>query len=251
MKTLGNTVIVGVDHGYGNLKTANTVTPTGIIAYDSKPTFEGNVLLYKGVHYRIGEGHKAFISDKVADNDYYVMTLAAIARELNNSGITTADVHIAAGVPLTWVRNQRETFREYLLQNESAEFAFRDKKYKIRIVGCSIFPQCYPAILGNLGGMSNVNMIADIGNGTMNVMYIVNKKPVESKCWTEKLGVNQCMIAAKSSLMDRFGVKVEDMIIQNVIRHKTADIGAEYLDCITVVAKNYAAEIFTALGIPS
>jgi len=96
MKTIGNTVIVGVDHGYGNLKTANTVTPTGIIAYDSKPTFEGNVILYKGVHYRIGEGHKAFISDKVADNDYYVMTLAAIARELNHHGITTADVQAVA-----------------------------------------------------------------------------------------------------------------------------------------------------------
>jgi plasmid segregation protein ParM len=66
MKTIGNTVTIGVDHGYGNLKTANTVTPTGIIAYDSKPTFEGNVLIYNGTFYRIGEGHKSFISYKPA-----------------------------------------------------------------------------------------------------------------------------------------------------------------------------------------
>jgi plasmid segregation protein ParM len=247
MKTIGNTVIVGVDHGYGNLKTANTITPTGIIAYDSKPTFEGNVLLYKGVHYRIGEGHKAFISDKVADNDFYVMTLAAIARESNHHSITTADVHIVAGVPLMWVRTQRDSFREYLLQNESAEFIFKDKEYKIRIVGCSIFPQCYPAILGNLGNMNGVNMVADIGNGTMNAMMILNRQVNESKCWTEKLGVNQCVISAQNLLLDKFGVKVEDMVIQNVIRHGTADIGAEYLDCIINSAKSYAADIFATL----
>ena len=36
-------------------------------------------------------------------------------------------------------------------------------------------------------------MLADIGNGTMNIMYITNSRPFASKCWTEKLGVNQCV----------------------------------------------------------
>ena len=170
MKTIENTAIIGIDHGYGNIKTANTVTPTGIIAYDSKPTFEGNTLVYDGVYYRIGEGHKAFISDKVTDNDFYMMTLAAIARELNNSGVTSADVHLAAGVPLTWVRTQRESFREYLLQNESVQFVFKDKEYKIRFVGCRIFPQCYPAILGNLGDMDGVNIAYPLYFNTITVV---------------------------------------------------------------------------------
>ena len=90
-------------------------------------------------------------------------------------------------------------------------------------------------------------MIADIGNGTMNVMMIINRKPVESKCWTEKLGVNQCVISAQNLLLDKHGVKVEDMIIQNTIRNGTADISAEYLDCIICSAKSYAEDIFTAL----
>jgi plasmid segregation protein ParM len=247
MKNVNSIKIIGVDHGYGNCKHASGAFPTGVIAYDSKPTFDGNALLYKGVHYKIGEGHKAFVADKVSDNEFYVMTLAAIARELNHHGITSADVHIAAGVPLMWVRTQRDSFREYLLQNESAEFTFKDKEYKIRIVGCNIFPQCYPAILENLGSMNGVNMVADIGNGTMNAMMILNRQVNEQKCWTEKLGVNQCVIAAKNSLMDKFGVKVEDMIIQNVIRYGSADIGSEYLDCIINSAKSYVEEIFTAL----
>ena len=38
MRELRNTKIIAVDHGYGNMKTANTVTPTGIKAYETEPT---------------------------------------------------------------------------------------------------------------------------------------------------------------------------------------------------------------------
>ena len=43
MKELNNIKIIAVDHGYGNIKTANTVTPTGITAYDTEPVFLGNI----------------------------------------------------------------------------------------------------------------------------------------------------------------------------------------------------------------
>ena len=67
MKELKSIKIIAVDHGYGNIKTANTVTPTGITAYDTEPIFSGNILEYNGTYYRIGEGHKEFIPDKAMD----------------------------------------------------------------------------------------------------------------------------------------------------------------------------------------
>ncbi|MGN0991603.1 MAG: plasmid segregation actin-type ATPase ParM, partial [Candidatus Ventricola sp.] len=36
-----NIQIIGVDAGYGNIKTANTVFATGITAYDHEPMFGG------------------------------------------------------------------------------------------------------------------------------------------------------------------------------------------------------------------
>ena len=177
MKTLKNTMVIGIDHGYGNIKTANTVTPTRITAYNTEPTFSGNILFYDGTYYRMGEGHKEFISDKAMDNDFYLFTLMAIARELSQQGITEADVHIAAGLPLTWVKTQREDFRRYLMRNSHVEYVFRGKQYKIHIVGCSVFPQGYTAVINNLPEMTGVNMLADIGNGTMNIMYINNISP--------------------------------------------------------------------------
>ena len=247
MREIKNTKIIAVDHGYGNIKTANTVTPTGITAYETEPIFTGNILEYNGTYYRIGEGHKEFIPDKAMDEDYYLLTLMAVARELNVFSIQEADVHLAAGLPLTWIRNQREEFRSYLLQNPEVSYRFNNKDYHIRFVGCSLYPQGYTAIVNLLSTLKGTNLLADIGNGTMNILYINNKKAQESRCWTEKFGVNQCMIAAKNAILDRFGVKIEEATVEQVLRFKAADISAPYLDCITAVARQYVADIFSTL----
>ena len=107
MRDFNGIKIIAVDHGYGNVKTANTVTPTGLVAYDTEPIFSGSILEYGGTFYRMGEGHKVFIANKATDDDNYVLTLMAIAKELNIAGIREADVHLAAGLQMTWIRRQR------------------------------------------------------------------------------------------------------------------------------------------------
>ena len=84
----GNSLIIGVDAGYGNMKTAGSLYPTGLTAMDTEPMFEGDILKYNGVWYRIGEGHKSFIDDKTADDDFYILTLASVACELSRENIT-------------------------------------------------------------------------------------------------------------------------------------------------------------------
>jgi plasmid segregation protein ParM len=247
MRSIKNAKIIAVDHGYGNIKTANTVTHTGITAYQTEPIFSGNILEYNDTYYRIGEGHKEFIPDKAIDDDYYLLTLMAVAREMNIGGIQEANVHLAAGLPLTWVRNQREAFRSYLLRNEYVDFRFNGKEYHIHFIGCSLYPQGYPAIVNRLSDFRGTNLLADIGNGTMNLMYINNKKPIESRCWTEKFGVNQCMIAAQNSVLDCFGVKIEEATVEQILRFGTADISKPYLKCITSVARQYVSDIFSTL----
>lgn len=86
----------------------------------------------------------------MADNDYYILTLAAIARELNIRKLACARVHLAVGLPLTWVSEQKETFRAYLLQNEAADFSFRGVDYHIEFAGADIFPQGFAAVADRL-----------------------------------------------------------------------------------------------------
>ena len=248
MRELKNGIkIVGIDHGYGNIKTANTVTPTGIHVYDTEPIFQGNTLEYNGKYYRFGEGHKEFIADKSADEDFYIFTLMAVARELQRTGEYKAKIYLATGLPLTWVRTQRDSFKKYLMKNIEVRFRFNDKDFQITIAGCVVYPQGYPAIIERIGEFKGTNILADIGNGTMNILYIQNKKPIESKSWTEKLGVNQLVIKAKNAIMDISGVKIDESIIEQYLRFGTADISEKYSKLLHETATEYAKNIFAAL----
>ena len=170
MKTLNNTKIIGIDHGYGNMKTANCCFPTGITAYDHEPLFTADMLVYGGRYYLIGEGHKEFAPDKIKDEDYYVLTLAAIAKELKAENLTEAHIVIAAGLPLTWTSGQKADFKAYLMKNSEVEFTYKKGNYHLYIDDVRIYPQGYAAIASFATTLKGVNLIADIGNGTMNTL---------------------------------------------------------------------------------
>ena len=239
--------VIGTDLGYGNIKTANTVTPTGINVYDTEPIFQGSILEYNGKYYRFGENHKEFIADKSVDDDFYILNLMAVARELQRTGIYDAQVYLATGLPLTWVRAQRSSFKAYLMKNKVVDFRYNDKDFHIEFVGCSVYPQGYPAIVERIGEFKGTNILADIGNGTMNILYIQNKKPIESKSWTEKLGVNQCIIRIKNTVMDMYGVKIDESIVEQYLRFGKADVSDKYLKILYKTAVEYTADIFSAL----
>lgn len=82
MKKYNDLYVIGIDHGYGNMKTANCCFPTGVLKSETEPVFTGDLLAWDEHYYSIGVGHKEFMADKFNDEGYYVLTLAAIAREL-------------------------------------------------------------------------------------------------------------------------------------------------------------------------
>lgn len=198
MKTIHNTKIIGIDHGYGNMKTANFCFPTGITAYDHEPLFTADMLVYGGRYYLIGEGHKEFAPDKIKDEDYYVLTLAAIAKELKAENLNEAHIVIAA----------------------IASFATT---------------------------LKGVNLIADIGNGTMNTLYMINGKPQQGKMFTEKLGTYQCTLAVRETFMQKTQREINDAIIDEVLITGTANIAPADLKIIKSVAAEYVRDIFRRL----
>lgn len=240
-------IVIGIDHGYGNIKTASSCFRTSVKAYDTEPTFTSNMLIYNGRYYIIGEGHKEFIPEKQNDDDYYILTLAAIGRELYARNLESASVYLAAGLPLTWVSEQKEKFKAYLLREPHVDFVFKKRTFHVDFVGAEILPQGFAAVASQLGEFRGVNMICDIGNGTMNVMYINDHRPVVGKMFTEKFGTNQCILNVREQLMRKFGSVPDDTVIESVLRYGTADIAEKYLTVIKDVANDYVAGIFRKL----
>ena len=239
--------IIGIDTGYGNIKTANCCFPIGLTAHGVEPTFKDDLLIYDGMYYQIGAGHKEFMADKTRDNDYYVLTLAAIARELELYGLTSGKLRLAVGLPLTWVSQQREDFKVYLMRRREVSFTFRGKAYRVEIGGVDVFPQGFAAVANQIKDFQGVNMLCDIGNGTMNILFINDCKPTIERMFTEKYGTHQCMLAVRENVMRRHHATVDDSILNRVLRFGAADIQKDYLTTIQETAREYVREIFRIL----
>ena len=217
MKQLKNMQIIGIDNGYGNLKTASGIFPASVLTFDHEPAYAQDLLVYDGKYHVIGSGHREFTPDKVSNPDHYLLTLAGIGQELWKNRMTEARVYIAAGLPLTWVESQRESFRAYLLQNDHVDFIWRGIEYHVDIVGADVYAQGFSAIVPMLKQFKGVNMLCDIGNGTMNIMTIQDRRTVP------------------------------DAVIDEVLRNGDANIGRDYVDTIREAAAGYAAEIMRRL----
>ncbi len=247
MQKNNDAYIIGVDHGYGNIKTANHIFKAGIAGYDHEPLFTGDMLVYGGRYYVIGEGHKEFVSQKQSDEDYYLLTLAGIAMELAGEGLTEADVIIAAGLPLTWTSGQKEAFAAYLTRNAEVSFTFRKLDYHIRILGARIYPQGYAAVAEYAPSMNGVNVIADIGNGTMNTLFIIDGRPQIGRMFTEKFGTHQCTLAIREAYMREYGTELDEATIEGFLITGTANIPKDRLKLVRTVAEEYVGGIFRRL----
>ena len=135
----------------------------------------------------------------------------------------------------------------YIHNDFSFDFDFKKRAIHVDFVGADIFPQGFAAVAGQLGTFRGVNMICDIGNGTMNVMFITDCRPQSGNMFTEKFGTNQCMLNIREQLMRKFGSIPDDAIIESVLRYRTADIAQKYLEVIKAAATEYVAGIFRKL----
>ena len=75
-------MVIGIDHGYYAIKTKQVCFPTGIIRYEYEPYTMQNVLQYQGEYYVCGTGRQTLVKDKTANDNYYLLTLAALAQEI-------------------------------------------------------------------------------------------------------------------------------------------------------------------------
>ena len=244
-------MIIGVDHGYGNMKAARRCFKTALVKYDSEPVLSRDYLEYEGKFYVIGEGHKGFVADKQSDEDNYILTLAAIAKELEARGmknaVNMARVHLAVGLPLKWVQTQREAFRQYLMKNRVVEVRYKGRVYRLEFVGCTVMPQCYSAVAENLKEFKGITLLADIGNGTMNLMYLNNGRPMESKSWTEKLGVFQCYQKIHNLVQDNTGECLMTEVIESFLRTGETDLPEKYAELMKQATVAYTEEIMQKL----
>ena len=80
-------IIIGIDHGYYAIKTAHCSFPAGLTSYgEHEPYTRQGLLEFGGCFFVCGSGRQPIQRDKTANDNYYLLTLAAIAKEIRQRG---------------------------------------------------------------------------------------------------------------------------------------------------------------------
>ena len=81
-------IIIGIDHGYYAIKTAHCSFPAGLTSYgEHEPYTRQGPLEFGGCFFVCGSGRQPIQRDKTVNDNYYLLTLAAILsleRDSNN-----------------------------------------------------------------------------------------------------------------------------------------------------------------------
>ena len=189
--------VIGVDHGYAAMKTVHFSFPTGLVEYEHEPYTQKDVLEYNGRYYVVGSGRQPLQTDKTQTEDYYLLTLAAIARELDcRNAERTCSVILAAGLPLTSFGRDKKKFRAYLLRDgKPVPFRYEGRDYTVTVRDVKLFPQGYSALAlypEYLKDEPSV-LLVDIGGWTVDLMRLDNAVPNAATCRSLELGVIRCM----------------------------------------------------------
>ena len=243
-------IIIGVDHGYAAMKTAHFSFPTGLVEYEHEPYTQKNVLEYGGRYFVVGSGRQPLQKDKIQTEDYYLLTLAAIARELTYRGAErTAAVHLAAGLPLTSFGRDKKKFRDYLHRaGGPVSFRYEGVDYAVTIPEVSLFPQGYAAVLTQTELLDEPSVIvADIGGWTVDLMRLDNRIPNAATCRSLELGMIRCIDGISEQVRRIFGVSMTDAQIESVLRGDAGSMDERLRAVIHAQADKYVRGLLSAI----
>ena len=239
--------LIAIDHGWSSIKTPSIVFENGITELQTMPATKDNLLEFRGRKYVIGQGRMGKQETKTENENYYLLTLAAIAKELRErTEAKVVKVNLAVGVPLTLYGKEKKEFKNYLRANDKVSFYYEGVRYVVHFGKVRVFAQCHAAIANRMEGMERLTAV-DCGSWTLDIMSVVNKVPVLDECHTYQQGLITAIDRIQKECIAKYGKEVPEYIINEVI--ETGDTKAiaknkeSIMDTINAGLKRYALEV--------
>ena len=230
----------------------------GLTSFPFQPFTNRDMLEYDGVYYVVGSSRQVVSVDKTNTDDFYLLTLAAVAKEIAfRKAERTAAVHLAVGLPIiasdyamTSYERDRQKFQEYLLRDKApVQYRYEKQDYCITIQEVSLFPQDCGVILPGYGLRElRSAIIMDIGGRTVNLMRVKNLIPERDscQCLTEQ-GTIRCFLDIQEQIQRIFGHSVTEAQIESVLRREYSGVPEQFLKVIRQQAVSFARNLFSSV----
>lgn len=247
-------MLIAIDHGNKLIKTANCSPFTsGLVESDVKP-FGKDILRYRGKYYRLSEQRIPYRRDKTDDERFFILTLFAIAREIEASGSYTTGcicIRLAVGLPPAHFGAQHQAFTQYFLGRGVINFNYRDRPYSILIEDTVCFPQSYAAAITVLAALKDEPkaLVLDIGGFTADYIRIQNGEGKLDVCDSLENGVILLYNKIRSQVSAELDILLDETEIDAALKGEQAQsrTPTKLLNIIERQAQEFAGDLFNTL----
>ena len=185
---------------------------------------------------------------KVENDNFYILTLAAVAKELNRRGMRNANILLSVGLPLTRFGAEKQDFIDYLSKEKEVTFRFDNEQYRIKLARVSVFPQCYAAVADRMKTLPKRVVVVDIGSWTIDIMPIEDSAPNEAECITIREGLIKCMRTINEECMRQYGKELSEEDIQEIMRTgKHEKLPQKYRTIVEECLRAYVDKVYNIL----
>lgn len=180
-------MLIAIDHGNKNIKTRHRTFTAGLLASEYA-AYGGETIKFAGQYYTLTDRRGGYRRDKTEDEDYYVLTLFALAYEIEACGAYEPDAYIeadlAVGVPPTDYGMLAERYKAYFAKNEYVDFEKNGKPYHVWIRSVSVYVQGWAALMPRFAAVKDEGKatLIDIGGYTAIYMVLHNGQPDFAAC---------------------------------------------------------------------
>lgn len=243
-------LVIGVDHGYGYIKTRNSVFGSSVAKLTHEPPQLKSVIEYAGAYYQVGAISDGLSGDKTLNDNYYILTLAAIAEELKQREKTKEDVSLAIGLPFTRYGREKESFQAYLKRNKKIDYKYEGVQYHITIRDkIYLYPQGLAAVMNNYQEIMDHNFnIVDMGTGTTELIPVNNGIiPDIKNSHTLQHGISTCVSEVNEALSREYSTTIYPAQIINIIMNEKVIMPDEALELCKETITEFANKFLDVL----
>lgn len=194
---------------------------------------------------------QTLMKDKTANDNYYLLTMAALAQEIwYRRAERKEKIVLAAGLPLASFGREKTAFREYLFRKEQPlRFRYENDAYELTIEDVKLFPQGYSALALHPEYVRDEPsvLLVDIGGWTVDLMRLDNTVPNAATCRSLELGVIRCIDETMEQVRRSTGLSVTDMQIERVLNGNSCSLDQKAKEIIQKNGRSYTERILSAI----
>ena len=244
-------MLVAIDHGNYAIKTISHSFIAGVSEHTVRPPMTEELLEYKGRFWTLSSKRINYMRDKTNDERYFVLTLFAIAKEMETVGKNEVleKIQLTVGLPPEHYGVLKEKFMHYFQREETIDFKYNGREYHILIDRVMVFPQAYAAVIPQSSRIVNTPrmFIIDIGGYTTDVLLLKNGKLDFRFCRSLETGIitmNNEVIRKVNVLHD---MRIEDEHISDVLSGRETILPEDVQKTIRSSTKQHAEDILNQL----